>query len=59
MLKIEFFGCQNHAILVFKHSLARMDPPDPEPPLTPVPNKKTKRERIGDKRQRIVSRVVV
>ena len=58
MLKIEFFGCQNHAILV-RHSLTRMDPPDPKPPLTPVPNKKTKIKRTGDKRQHIVSRVVV
>ena len=59
MLKIEFFGRQNHAILVFRLSLARMDPPDPEPTLTPVPNKKTKRKRTGDKRQHIMSRVVV
>ena len=59
MLKIDFFGRQNHAILVFRHSLARMDPPDPEPPLTPVPNKKTQRKRTGDKRRHIVSWVVV
>ena len=58
MLKIEFFGRQNHAILVFRRSLARMDPPDPEPLLTPVPNKKTKSELIGDKRQQIVSRLL-
>ena len=32
--------------------------PDPEPPLTPVPNKKTKRELAGDKRQQIVSRLL-
>ena len=58
MLKIEFFGRQNHAILAFRHSLARMDPPDPEPPLTPVSNKKTKRELTGDKGQQIVSRLL-
>jgi hypothetical protein len=33
-----------------------MDPPDPEPTLTPVLNKNTKRELFCNERQRIVSR---
>ena len=35
-----------------------MDPPDPDPPLTPVPQKKTKRELTGEERQQIVSRLL-
>ena len=35
-----------------------MDPPDPEAPLTPVPQKKTKRELTGEERQQIVSRLL-
>ena len=35
-----------------------MDPPDPEPTLTPVLNKNTKRELICNERQRIVSRLM-
>jgi hypothetical protein len=35
-----------------------MDPPDPEPPLTPVPNKNTKRELTCIERQQIVSRLM-
>ena len=53
MLKIEFFGRQNHAILVFRHSLARVDPLDTEPPLTRVPNKKTRRKCNDDKRHHL------
>ena len=58
MLIIEFLGCQNCAAFVFRHLLTTMDPPDPEPPLTPVPNKKTKKELTGDERQQIVSRLL-
>ena len=58
MLIIAFLGCQNRAAFVFRHLLAMMDPPDPEPPLTPVPNKKTKKELTGDERQQIVSRLL-
>jgi hypothetical protein len=35
-----------------------MDAPDPEPPLTPVPNKRKKRELTGDDRRKIVSRLM-
>ena len=35
-----------------------MDPPDPDPPLTPVLQKKAKREVIGKERQQIVSRLL-
>ena len=54
MFIIEFLGQQNRETLVFWHSLATMDSPDPEPPLTPVPDKKIKRELVGDERQQIV-----
>ena len=58
MLKIEFFSRQNRPSLVSRHLLATMDPPDPEPPLTPVPNKKTKKELTLHERQQIVSRLL-
>ena len=35
-----------------------MDPPDPDPSLTPVPQKKAKRELTGEERQQIVSRLL-
>ena len=35
-----------------------MDPPDPNPPLTPVPQKKKKRELTGKERQQIVLRLL-
>jgi hypothetical protein len=35
-----------------------MDPPDPEPPLTPVQNKNTKRELTCIERQQIVSKLM-
>ena len=35
-----------------------MDPPDPDPPLTHVSQKKTKRELIGEERHQIVSRLL-
>jgi hypothetical protein len=35
-----------------------MDPPDPEPSLSPVQQKKTKRELTGEERQQIVLRLL-
>ena len=35
-----------------------MDPPDPELPVSPVQQKKTKRELTGEERQQIVSRLL-
>jgi hypothetical protein len=36
-----------------------MDPPDPEPPLAPVPNKNTKRELNCYEGEQIVSRLML
>ena len=58
MLIIEFLGCQNRPAFVSRHLLTTMDPPEPQPPLTPVPNKKTKKGLTGDERQQIVSRLL-
>ena len=58
MLIIEFLGNENGRSEPFRWSLATMDSPDPEPTLSLVQQKKTKRELIGEKRQQIVSRLL-
>ena len=58
MFIIEFLGHENSQSEPFLWSLAMMDPPDPEPPLSHVQQKKTKRELIGKEWQQIVSRLL-
>ena len=56
MFIIKFFNRENSRSQVFLRLLEMMDPPDPDSPLTPVPQKKTKRKLTGKERQQIVSR---
>ena len=58
MLIIEFFGRENSRSKPFRSSLLTMDSPDPEPTLSPVQQKMTKRELIDKERQQIVLRML-
>ena len=58
MFKIEFFGRENSRSEPFRWPLTTMDSPDPEPTLSPVQQKTTKRELAGEERQQIVSRLL-